>query len=269
MEQMKQPQENAHASLIIEDNVAELTLNRPDVMNSISVQMLGDIEEAFETCRKEQARVIVIRGAGGNFCAGADLAHVSSLIKNAPDRFSEEFIPRVQEVMNMIEDCPIPVVAAVEGHCIAGGLEFLLCCDVVVAAKSARFSDGHSIFGFLPGSGGTYRLSRKIGSNNAKFLSFTGDSVSAQTMRDFGLVSVLCEDADLADTVRALGGKLALRSPLGLSRMKALLNMATDAPREACLAAEQLASAAHTASHDMSEGLDAFTSKRKPVFTGK
>jgi len=269
MQQQKVTETEAHAVLEIDNGVAQITLNRAKAMNSISVQMLDEIDAALERCRVSEVRAVIVRGAGGNFCAGADLEHVASLIRNEPERFTEEFLPKVQAAMNAIEAFPAPVIGAVEGHCIAGGLEFLLCCDFVVATESAKFSDGHSVFGFLPGSGGTYRLARKIGSNNAKFLSFTGDSVSAETMRDFGLVSVLCEDDELADTALKLGRKLSTRSPLGLSRMKTLLNMASDAPRDACLAAEVLASAAHTASQDMREGLDAFTEKRKPVFTGR
>jgi enoyl-CoA hydratase/carnithine racemase len=258
-----------HAALALEGHVAVITLNRPDRRNSISPRMLDDIDAHLDTVERAGARVLVLRGAGGNFCAGADLRHVSGLLEEAPWRFADEFVPRVQRVMNRIEDLPLPVIAAVEGFCLAGGLELALCCDILLAARSARIGDGHSVYGFLPGSGGAYRLTRRVGAARAKYIAFSGEMFSAEEMAAMGLVTRLTEDAAFDGEVDALAGTFAARSPLGLRRMKELVTLSETSDRASGLAAERLASAAHTASFDMGEGLAAFAEKRAPVFRGR
>ncbi len=263
------PAEDFHATISIQDNVAKLTLNRPRKRNSISIKMLDDIETALETARKSKCRVLVIKGAGGNFCAGADLTYVSGLLDETPELFADEFIPHVQRVMNKIEDLPIPVVAAVEGFCLAGGFELMLCCDIVFAKKSAQIADGHSVFGFLPGSGGAYRLTRKAGINRANYIAFSGDMFSADDMLAMGLVTKVCEDDTLDEDVDKFSATLASRSPIGLQRMKELIQMSDISDRHSGLKMEQVASAAHVKTYDMAEGLAAFAEKRKPAFKGQ
>lgn len=258
-----------HAALDIDNHVAVVTLDRPKTRNAISPRMLDDIEAHLDRLAEAGCRVLVLRGSGGNFCAGADLGHVSRLLEEAPWRFGEDFIPRVQHVMNRIEDLPIPVVAVVEGYCLAGGLELALACDMIVAARSARLGDGHSVYGFLPGSGGAYRLTRRIGASMAKYVAFTGRMFSAEEMAAMGLVTTLSDDDALEREVQELAGTLAARSPLGLRRMKELIALSQTCDRATGLAAERLASAAHTGSFDMAEGLAAFAEKRAPSFKGR
>lgn len=261
--------EAPHAILGMDGNVAVVTLNRPDKRNSISLRMLDDIEDCLDRAMAAGCRVLVFRGSGGNFCAGADLGYVKGLLADAPWRFSEEFIPRVQRVMNRIEDLPLPVVAAVEGFCLAGGFELALCCDIVVAARSARIGDGHAIYGFLPGSGGAYRLTRKAGTTRAKLIAFSGDIFTPQEMFDMGLVSRVCEDDTFDRELASLAGKLAARSPIGLQRMKELIHLSDQCDRASGLTAERVASAAHTGTADMAEGLAAFAERRAPKFKGR
>ena len=262
--------ETSHAKLRIDNLVASITLDRPSKRNSISLQMLDDLDTALDRIARAKCRVLIIKGSGGNFCAGADLKFVSRLLDEDPSAFAEEFIPRVQQIMNRIEDLPIPVIAAVEGYCLAGGFELLLCCDLVLATKSAQLADGHSIYGFLPGSGGAYRLARKVGINRAKYIAFSGDMFSADEMRDMGLVTKVCDDDKaLGQEVDALAQKLASRSPIGLQRMKELIHLADISDRASGLMSERVASAAHTHTYDMAEGLAAFAEKRRPAFKGK
>ncbi|MCP1335473.1 enoyl-CoA hydratase/isomerase family protein [Futiania mangrovi] len=261
--------ETQHATLGIKGHVAVITLNRPEKRNSISLQMLDDIEACLDQAVAAGCRVLVFRGAGGNFCAGADLAYVSGLLAEAPWRFSEEFVPYVQRVMNRIEDLPMPVVAAIEGFCLAGGFELALCCDIVVAARTARIGDGHAIYGFLPGSGGAYRLTRKAGVNRAKYIAFSGDIFTPDQMFDMGLVSRVVDDSAFDTELASLTEKLAARSPIGLKRMKELIHLSDQSDRASGLTAERVASAAHTGTADMAEGLAAFSEKRAPVFTGR
>ncbi len=167
-----------------------------------------------------------------------------------------------------IEAFPLPTVAAVNGFAVAGGLEFVLCCDIVVAAETARFGDGHARYGLLPGGGGSVRLPRRIGLNRAKYLMLTADTVSAATMMEWGLVVEVVEDRRLDAAAAALARSLAEKSPLGLARMKALLHDGLEQPADVALRAEQLACLIHAGSSDMAEGLQAFSQKRTPRFTG-
>lgn len=259
----------AHVTFEKNEHVAVITLNRPSKRNSISQRMLDEIDTALDRVLVTDCRVLIIKGADGNFCAGADLSLVSKLLADKPNSFSEEFIPRVQQVMNRIEDLPIPVIASVEGYCMAGGFELSLCCDIVYASKSAKLADGHSIYGFLPGSGGAYRLARKAGVNRAKYIAFTGDIFSADEMMQMGLVTRVTEDDKLEAEVAELAQKLSARSPVGLQRMKELIHIADTSDRANGLMSERLASAAHTSTYDMQEGLAAFGEKRTPSFKGR
>ncbi len=264
-----EPDYSNHATLSIDGFVATVTLSRPEKRNSISRQMLIDIGRALDQIKESDCRVVVVQGSGGNFSAGADLDYVAGLIEETPWRFEAEFIPFVQDMMNRIEDLPVPTIAVVEGYCLAGGFELMMCCDVVLAAKSARLGDGHSVYGFLPGSGGAYRLTRKVGAGRAKYIAFTGDFFAADEMREMGIVTKVCADDEIADEVAALARTLSERSPIGLKRMKELIEIAAESDRSGGLAAERIASAAHTGTYDMREGLTAFVEKRKPDFKGR
>lgn len=264
-----EPVQSDHATLSTDGFVATVTFNRPEKRNSISWQMLIDIGRALDQIIASDCRVVVVRGAGGNFCAGADLDYVANLIEEMPWRYEAEFLPLVQDTMNRIEDLPVPTIAMVEGYCLAGGFEMMLCCDVVLAAESARLGDGHAIYGFLPGSGGAYRLARKVGASRAKYIAYTGDLFAANDMREMGIVAKVCADGDTGVEAEALARTLSERSPIGLKRMKELINIAEHSDRSGGLAAERMASAAHIATYDMREGLAAFAEKRKPVFKGR
>ena len=144
----------------------------------------------------------------------------------------------------------------------------MLACDLVVAAESAAFGDAHANYGLLPGGGSSVLLPRRIGVSRAKYLAFTGESVPAATMRDWGLVDVLAPDATFDARLDALLARLANNSPLGLRRMKRLIDDGLDQPIEVALRNELVASDAHRHSHDRNEGLAAFAQKRRPIFKG-
>ncbi len=264
-----EPVRSDHATLSIDGFVATITLSRPEKRNSISQQMLTDIGRALDQIEESDCRVVVVRGSEGNFSAGADLDYVAGLIEETPWRFEAEFLPFVQDTMNRIEDLPLPTIAVVEGYCLAGGFELMLCCDVVLAAKSARLGDGHSIYGFLPGSGGAYRLKRKVVAVRAKYIAYKGEFFAADDMREMGIVAKVCADEKIAVEAEALARTLSERSPIGLKRMKELIDIAAQSDRSGGLAAERTASAAHIGTYDMREGLAAFAEKRKPVFKGR
>lgn len=180
-----------------------------------------------------------------------------------------KFLNSVLGLLRRIESFPRPVVAAVQGLALAGGLEIVLCCDLVIAARSAKLGDAHANFGLLPGGGGSVRLPRKIGPTRAKYLLYTGEFLTAEELAAWGLVNQVVADSDLRDAVERLVARLAEKSSLVLRRMKALVDDGLQQPLDVALRQELIASAVHGYSHDMREGLAAFEEKRKPRFLGR
>lgn len=241
-------------------------LNRPEALNGINDEVVDGIREACERTQSDDGvRSLVLAANGRAFCAGADLKHVKSL--GSEDQ--PAFLRRVGDVLNRLEALPVPTIAAVQGMALAGGLEVVLCCDLVVAAESAGFGDAHANYGLLPGGGGTVRLPRRIGVTRAKHLMFTGVSVSARELEHSGLLNIVVADEELEDTVQELADTLAKRSPIGLARMKQLVDDALESSQQVGLRTELAMSELHGHSHDFQEGLAAFNEKRAPEFTGR
>lgn len=248
---------------------AWLRINRPESMNSLNVDVVSGLQAGLDDAQDDDAvRCIVLTGTGRAFCAGADLKFVRNAGEGPGDGPSQ-FLEQVGALLNRIESFPKPVIAAVNGLALAGGLETVLCCDLVIAAESARLGDAHANYGLLPGGGASVRLPRKIGPTRAKYLIFTGDFVRASELLESGLINQVVPDEELDATVSALVDKLAARSPLGLSRMKQLVNDGLEQPIGTGLRLELMASALHQHSHDMNEGLSAFQEKRPPAFIGR
>lgn len=246
-----------------------ITMNRPHAMNSITPEILDGIGNALDAAQaRHDVRAVVLTGTGRAFCAGADLKYVQAQTDGGSIG-ANQFLNTVLATMNRLESFPMPVIAAVNGMALAGGLELVLCCDLVIAARSAKLGDAHANYGLLPGGGGSVRLPRKIGPTRAKYLLYTGEFVTAEDMLTAGLVNAIVDDDELVLAVEALVAKLASKSPLGLRRMKALVDDGLGQPMESALRLELLASEAHAHSEDMREGLAAFNEKRRPVFIGR
>ncbi|MEX0158696.1 MULTISPECIES: enoyl-CoA hydratase/isomerase family protein [unclassified Microbacterium] len=243
-----------------------LTLNRPNALNAVTATMLDALVAAIEEGSNDpEVRAIVLTGSGRGFCAGADL-------KDSAKRSPEEgarFVKKIGELTNLIEASSTPVIAAVNGIAVAGGLELVLACDMVVAAESAVLGDSHSNFAMFPGAGATVRLPRKIGVNNAKYLMLTGATLSAREWSALGLVSEVVADDDLSASVVRLAETIASKSPLVLARMKQAVNDSLDHPVATGLRYERALAAAHSYSFDRAEGLAAFREKRSPQFEGR
>ena len=236
-----------------------IRLNRPEAMNSLTPQLLAGLSAALDEAQaRDEVKAIVLTGEGRAFSAGADLKFVRADV-TGPEA-AAAFLQRVLATMNRIAAFPKPVIAALNGLALAGGLELVLCCDLVIAARSAKLGDAHANYGLLPGGGASVRLPRVIGAARAKYLMFTGEFASADAMASAGLGN---------QEVQALVDKIASKSPLGLRRMKALIDDGLQQPVDTALRLEILASEVHSLSHDQREGLAAFNDKRKPVFTGR
>ncbi|MBE0593125.1 MAG: enoyl-CoA hydratase/isomerase family protein [Gemmatimonadales bacterium] len=253
----------------IRDGALWLTLNRTAALNALTPQVVEAIGSALALAEHDAAvHAVVLTGNGRAFCAGADLKYVRETTQGDETAVAR-FLESILDVMNRLEKFPKPTIAAINGLALAGGLELVLCCDLVIAARSARLGDAHANFGLLPGGGSSVRLPRKIGPTRAKYLLFTGEFVPAEDLVSAGLVNEVFDDADLLAGAGRIVARLRDKSPLVLRRMKALVDDGLEQPVETALRLELLASEVHAHSHDMKEGLAAFEEKRKPNFTGR
>jgi enoyl-CoA hydratase len=255
-------------SLIIEilDSVGIIELSRPHKHNCLSSAMIEAIVAALgEFERNPSVRSVLLRAKGKSFCAGADLEEVKGM------RLDRErlggFLQQGHALMTRIETVPLPVVAAVQGACLAGGLELVLCCDVVFAAASARFGDQHAQFGLFPGWGATQRLPRIVGARRALDLMYSAARLDAAAAERWGIVNHVVADAALQEAALAYCVALGRRSRPGLAAMKKAVHSAGAGGLAAGLRQEIETAVAVICGSDAGEGLRAFEGKREPHFT--
>ena len=252
------------------DRIAWITLSRPRELNAMGPRMIAELSNALRDVADDPGTAcVVVRGEGRAFCAGADLKFVADLPGAEREVATMAFLREAGSMMSALEALPKPVVAMVNGVATAGGLELVLCCDLVVAAEGARLGDGHSNYGLLPGAGASIRLTRRIGLARAKYLFYTGELLTARELMDAGLVNAVVPETDLLGAVEALLAKLVVKSPLGLGWMKSLANGALEGSLDDGLARELSANAEYMASFDRNEGLAAFGARRAPAFLGR
>lgn len=247
--------------------VSWLYLNRPQALNAISFACMKELRRAWlELRERTDTRVIVVSGRGRGFCAGADLTDAPALGQEPGPE--PGFLQVAAQMEEALLGCTKPVIAAVNGTCCGGGLELALMCDFIIAAEGAKIGDAHANFGALPGGGATVRLPRLVGLATARFLMYTGELFPAAQLVDCGLVTRAVPAEALEAEVQAIAEKIATKSPVGLARMKTLLNDGWSQPAELAVKAEKLTAAEHMRSWDAAEGGRAFAEKRKPVFRG-
>ncbi len=259
---------NSEVLVDVRDGAVWITLNRPSALNAITPGVVEGIGRGLDRAERDDIRAVVLTGSGRAFCAGADLKFVRAASGLSAVNVSA-FLSSVLALMSRLEGFPRPVIAAVNGLAMAGGLELLLCCDLVIAVRGAKIGDAHANYGLLPGGGSSVRLPRKIGPTRAKLLLFTGEAVPAEDLVAAGLVNEVVSGDDLVAATGRLVAKLANKSPLVLRRMKALVDDGLEQPSAQALRLELLASEVHALSADMAEGLAAFAEKRTPRFTGR
>lgn len=247
-------------------HLALLTVHRPDKLNALNAETISELREAvMHVCNSQQLHGMILTGAGDKaFVAGADIAEVSRLNEVNGRKFAETG----QEVFALIENCTKPVVAAVNGFALGGGLELAMACHLRVASANARFGQPEVNLGIIPGYGGTQRLPQLVGKARALEMLLTGDHISAQQALTMGLVNhVVDSPAELLPRCEALMQKILAKAPLAVGHIIDCVNAFYNAENGYQLEANSFANCCK--SDDFHEGTRAFLDKRKAVFKGR
>lgn len=249
----------------VKETLALITINRPEKHNAISLQTLSELQAAVSLAGADEAvRVVAITGAGGrSFASGSDLNEVMHRdLKKALE-------PIVQGLAQQLEELPKSTIAAIDGICMGGGLEIALGCDMRICAKGSRFGTPEGKLGIIPGGGATVRLPRIVGRGWAMEMMLMGEPISAEQALQIGLVTRVTETDNLMTELERRAAHLATFAPFVPQFMKLMVHKGMEGSKEAALAMEKMGQGALLQTEDKNEGIDAFLTKRKPVFKGK
>ncbi|MGJ8670744.1 MAG: enoyl-CoA hydratase-related protein [Oceanococcus sp.] len=253
------------------DAVTTITLNRPDSLNALSEGLLLDLCKALQQAAADDAcRCIVLTGAGRGFSSGADLKDTLSALKpgERPD-LGAALHTTYHPVLREIRKAKKPVVAALNGIAAGAGLNIALACDVVVAARSAKFIQAFVRIGLIPDAGGTWTVPRLIGRARATQWLMSGESLSAEKAECWGLIGEVFDDEDFADKAQALAARMAAQPTRALAAMKLLMDTSLDKDLESQIALEASLQTEVGYSADAMEGIAAFVQKREANFKGR
>jgi enoyl-CoA hydratase len=248
--------------------VGLVTIDHPPV-NALSARLLEELEAELERLDADDAtRVIVIRGAGERaFVAGADISEFPTLRESPPE--SGGSARGIQKLGAQMEAARTPIVAAIHGYCLGGGLELAMACDLRVAAEDAQLGQPEIKLGLIPGGGGTQRLPRLVGHGRALLLNMTGDPISGRQAYEWGLVERVVPAGELMDVALAVAGTIAERSPHAVGVVKELAAATRDVPLADGLRREADGFVRCLTSEDGAEGVAAFLEKRQPQWSGR
>ncbi len=254
----------------ITDNIARLTLNRPDRLNSFTAEMHEEVQAALDSIEKDgEVRTLLLTGAGRGFCAGQDLSDRAVAPGDEAVDLGESVEQRYNPLIRRLTSLPMPVVCAVNGVAAGAGASVAFACDIVLAAKSAKFIMSFANIGLVPDSGSSWTLPRLAGQARALGMALTGEPVLAEEAADWGLIWKCIEDDALAAEADALAAKFASAPTRGLAETKALIRTAFTRTLDEQLDLERDKMRELGFSDDYKEGVDAFMNKRKPQFKGK
>jgi enoyl-CoA hydratase len=248
-----------------EKNYGIISINRPEVMNALNIEVRKEILRVLDLAEKDDSiRALVVTGVGNKaFSAGADI----KMFQTMTPLLAKEYLKISKGASNRIERFPKPIIAAVNGYAIGGGLELAMSCDIIIASEDAKFGQGEINIGIIPGVGGTQRLPRLVGIKKAKELIFTGDLIDANVALEIGLINAVVPRGDLMKSVEYLIAKIVAKSPLMLRLAKEALNRSEVGLNEGLDYESTLFSLCFS-SKDQKEGASAFLEKRKPKFRG-
>jgi enoyl-CoA hydratase len=249
-----------------EDGVAVVTLNRPDHANGVVPELARDFLQALTQLEADRAvRVLVLTGAGRQFCAGADLQAMKRYLDERLLVEQEPYNARVLfPVTQRLVASPLPVIAAINGGATAGGLDLALACDIRIAARGAKLGETYVNVGLAPGNGGTYFLPRLVGSGIAAELALTGEIIDADRALEIGLVNRVVEPADLLDEAVALAARIAAKPRRAVEATKQALRASLQMDLASSMSASFWTTAALQYTDDFREGVEAALEKRAP-----
>ncbi|MDI3534839.1 MAG: 2-(1,2-epoxy,2-dihydrophenyl)acetyl-CoA isomerase [Thermosediminibacterales bacterium] len=248
------------------DNIATITMNRPQTLNSLQPVLIDELVNALISVQNDDSvKVAVLTGAGRAFCAGGDLTHIETIDNPVQAR---DYIVKAAEIVSTIVNMEKPVIAMVNGVAAGAGFNIALACDIIFCAKSVRFGQSFAKIGLIPDCGGTYFLPRAVGLHKAKELMFTGDLIDADTALKLGIVNKVIDDAELKETTYKFAEKLANGAPIALALIKKALNQSFSLNLECALELEASLQCNCLQTQDNKEGINAFKEKRPPVFKG-
>lgn len=249
------------------DHIGILTINRPDRLNAISNELTEELKQFLDEIEQdENLRVLVLTGAGEKaFVAGADIKE----LKDRDALIGREVSRTRQHLFSRIENLPVPVIAAVNGYALGGGLELALACSIRICSENAQFGAPEVKLGIIPGDGGTQRLPRLVGLGLAMEMILTGDFIDAQEAYRIGLVNKVVPLEELMNSVMELAKKIARRPPLAVRYAKEAANRSLEGDSVSGYALESYLHALTCTTEDKKEGVSAFLEKRKGTFKGK
>lgn len=238
-----------------------LWINRPERRNALNTALLCELARVVSDIAQQGARAILLQGREGNFAAGADIDEIATL---TPQQALTD--ARVA-AWKVLRDCPVPLIAVVEGYCLGGGMELLLSCDFAVAHPEAKFGLPEVKLGLMPGAGGTQILPRVVGMRRAARMIFSGELFDAATMAQWGIVTDV--DADPGSRAQHIAHTIAANAPFAVRQAKASLKQALETGLEDGMKFERQAFSLLASTADRNEGIAAFRDKRPAQFTGE
>ena len=259
----------ATVELELHDGVATVTLNRPEALNAVDPPMRLELYALWERIHADPAiRVAVITGAGPkSFCTGSDLKKAPPTVATPAQQIFGDVPGSGSLIANLTTDKPL--IAAVNGFAIGGGMELALACDIRICSDNARFALSEVRVGSMPGAGGTVRLPRYVARSDAMLMLLTGDQFSAADALRMGLVSRVCPPPDLLREAQAIARRIASNAPLSVRAVKRMVTQGQDMPIDTAIDAERCAFGLLYQSEDRLEGRRAFAEKRPPRFQGR
>lgn len=258
---------------LVEDHIAILTMNRPDVRNAIDEEMIEGFERAVQKINSDDAiKVLILTGAGSAFCAGGnvkDMKARTNIFGGSPAQIRMNYQRHIQRIPLALHDLKVPAIAAVNGPAYGAGCDISMMCDMRIAAENAVFAESFITLGLIPGDGGAWFLPRTVGRARAAEMTYTGDPVDAATAAEWGLVNRTVTAEQLLPEAMKLARRIA-RNPVTAIRMsKQLLK---ESERQTLPSLLEMSAAFQALAHytrDHGEAIDAFLEKRSPQFTGE
>ncbi len=254
----------------LNESVAVVTMNRPDALNALSLQLTVDLKAAIEKAVEDKARAIILTGEGRAFCSGGDLREMSQMWQKEGriEAFMEEPLKALHDVILLIRETPIPFLAAVQGVCAGAGTNFALACDLVFASEDASFNEAFVRIGLSPDCGGSFFLPRAVGEKFAAEIFMTGETLPAEKALQIGMINRVVSAGDLMTEAKQMAQKLAQKPTAAIGRIKQMLNATFSNDLKQQLNLEQELQIESGKGNDFREGVQAFFEKRQPEFTG-